>query len=293
MVTPRLVPVNDSGYSTAMDEHLSQLLAHLGFTEYEAKAYLALLQQSPLSGYAVARASGVPRSKVYEVLAGLAARGDVLVSHGEPVQYAPKPPGELIASRRQSAERQFADAEEGLERFWNHQTPKELMWDIRGREEIFFRLREVMGRAREQLLLQIWEEDVPEVRDALQAAAERGVVVSVVAYGAPDLPFARVYSHEPGVAEITQLYGGRWVLVSIDWQEIVGGIVSLGKDSRAAWSAHLAIAMPITEQIKHDLYIAVMLREHRDVLEAAYGPALRDLRAQFGPSPTAYRARPV
>jgi hypothetical protein len=47
--------------------------------------------------------------------------------------------------------------------------------------------------------------------------------------------------------------------------------------------------MPITEQIKHDLYIAVMLKEHRDVLEASFGPSLRDLRAQFGPPTTAYR----
>ena len=62
----------------------------------------------------------------------------------------------------------------------------------------------------------------------------------------------------------------------------------MGKDSRAAWSAHLGIVMPITEQIKHDIYIAIMLDKHRDVLEASFGPALRDLRAQLGPPPVTY-----
>jgi sugar-specific transcriptional regulator TrmB len=272
-----------------MREDLSKLLNHLGFTEYEAKAYLALLQQSPLTGYAIARVSGVPRSKIYEVLGSLVDRGDVLVSYGEPIQYAPRPPKELIETRRQTVEKQLAEAEKGLKEFTDQKTPTDLIWDIRGRAEIFYRVREVIGRAKGQLLAEIWEEDVVEIRDVLEAAAQRGVAISIVAYGHPDLPFARVYSHEPGAAEIAEEFGGRWVIVSIDGREIVAGIVSMGKDSRAAWSAHLGIAMPITEQIKHDIYIAILLNRHRDILEASFGPALRDLREQFGPPATVYR----
>ncbi len=100
-----------------MQENVLKHLKNLGFTEYEAKTYLALLQQSPLTGYAVARISGVPRSKIYEVLGNLVERGDVLVSYGEPVQYAPKPPKELFTSRRRTLEQQFTAAEKGLEEF--------------------------------------------------------------------------------------------------------------------------------------------------------------------------------
>jgi HTH-type transcriptional regulator, sugar sensing transcriptional regulator len=272
-----------------MQEDVSKLLTSLGFSEYEAKTYLALLQQSPLSGYAVARNSGVPRSKIYEVLGGLVERGDVLVSYGEPIQYAPKPPKELIAARRQAMERQISAAETGLESFLRQSPPNDLIWDIRGRDEILYRLREVIARAKGQILLQVWEKDAPEIRAELAEAAGRGVTISVVAYGSPDFPFAQVYAHEPGAAEITQEYGGRWIILSIDGREIVAGIVSLGKDSRAAWSTHLGIVMPITEQIKHDLYIAEMLRKHRGILEASFGPALRDLRSAFGPPATIYR----
>lgn len=272
-----------------MQEDLSKLLTHLGFTEYEAKAYLSLLRQSPLTGYAVARASGVPRSKIYEVLGSLVERGDVLVSHAEPVQYTPKQPKELIDSRRRRVEQQFSAAEKGLEQLLSQNIPNDLIWDIRGRDEILSRLCEVIGRAKQQILLQIWEEDVSAIRETLLHAAERGVVITLVAYGDPDLSFARVYKHEPGAEEITSEYGGRWLILSIDGREIVAGIVSMGKESRAAWSSHLGIVMPITEQIKHDLYIAEMLQKHRDVLEASFGPALRDLRKQFGPATTVYR----
>lgn len=266
-----------------MVSDLVRILGDVGFTEYEAKVYLALVGESPLTGYAVARVSGVPRSKVYEVLKGMSGRGEVLVSHGEPVRYAPLPPRELIASRRRQAEGALSAAEEGLKRHARGSGGDDLIWDITGREEVLNRLREVIGRAERRVLLQVWREDAPEVREELAAAAGRGVEVVVVAYGEPDYPFATVYLHEPGPEQITFEYGGRWVILSIDAGEIVAGIVSLGKNSRAAWSSHPGMVVPITEQIKHDLYIAEMLSEHRDTLEDTFGPSLALLRERFGP----------
>jgi len=268
---------------------LVKVLGDLAFTEYEAKVYLALLKESSLTGYAVARASGVPRSKVYEVLEGMAGRGEVLVSHGDPIRYAPLPPRELVASRRRKAEATLAAAEEGLERHTQGSADGDLIWDITGREEVMGRLREVISRAERRILLQIWREDASELKEELAAAAQRGAEVIVVAYGEPDYPFATVYLHEPGPEQITYEYGGRWVVLSTDAREIVAGIVSLGSGSRAAWSSHPGMVVPITEQIKHDLYIAEMLIEHRDILEGSFGPSLARLRERFGPPYVAAR----
>ncbi|QIN78567.1 TrmB family transcriptional regulator [Rubrobacter marinus] len=261
-------------------------LGDLGFTPYESKVYLALLRESPLSGYGIARASGVPRSKVYEVLRGMVGRGEVLVSHGDPVRYAPLPARELILARRRKAEESLRVAEEGLERYAAETNPSELIWDITGRAEILARAREVIGRAEGSLLLQVWREDAPELRDDLAEAAGRGVEVTVVAYGEPDYPFARIYLHDLA-EEITKQFGGRWIILSADAREIVAGIVSLGGESRAAWSSHPGMVVPITEQIRHDLYIAEMLLSHRETLEASFGPSLVRLREKFGGAPIA------
>ena len=49
-----------------------ELLKDAGLSGYEGKAYLALLAAGePLNGYEVAKASGVPRSTVYETLGKL------------------------------------------------------------------------------------------------------------------------------------------------------------------------------------------------------------------------------
>jgi HTH-type transcriptional regulator, sugar sensing transcriptional regulator len=262
----------------------AEVLAKLGLTEYEAKAYLALLTESPLSGYSIARNSGVPRSKIYEVLGSLVGKGAVLASHGDPVRYAPLSPKELLTRYRDEMEQVLDRAEGALGRYAAQQQAGALIWDVQGRSEIIARARELIDRATRTVLMEIWAADADELRPVLRAAAERGVTVTVVAYGDLDYPFATIYQHD-STDEITGGLGGRWLVLSVDMREIIAGTVSLGSDSRAAWSTHVGLVIPITELIKHDLYKLEMLGAHRDVLEDTFGPGLARLRDRFPPFP--------
>lgn len=252
----------------------------LGLNEYEAKVYLALLEEAPVSGYRVARNSGVPRSKVYEVLGGLVDRGVALVNHGEPVRYAPVTPEELISRRRREFDGALANARESLGRYVGNAASRGVIWDLSGREAILERAREMASRAEESLLLEVWQEDAPELREALAEAAGRGVEVCVVAYGDPDYSFARVYHHDL-VDEVTRGLGARWLVLSLDLEEVLTGVLSMGDQSRAAWTSHPGLVVPTTELIKHDIYVQEMLDAHRDTLEASFGPSLKMLRERF------------
>lgn len=252
----------------------------LGLSEYEAKAYLALLHESPASGYRVARNSGVPRSKVYEALGGLVDRGIALVNHGEPARYAPVSPEEVISRRKRELDGAIENARESLERYVGSADSRGAIWDLTGREAILQRAREMAGRAEESLLLEVWQEDAPELREALSEAAGRGVEVEVVAYGDPGYPFARVYHHDL-VDEVTRGLGARWLVLSLDLREVVTGVLSMGEESRAAWTSHPGLVVPTTELIKHDVYVQEMLDAHRDTLEGSFGPSLAALRGRF------------
>ena len=118
----------------------------------------------------------------------------------------------------------------------------------------------------------------------LRQAAERGVNVTIIAYGEIVSDFANVYLHYMG-HKITEEYGGRWIVVSGDDSEVVAGIVSLGKDSRAAWTRHVGLVMPITEVIVHDLYLMEIMEEHREILEESFGENLVNLRRKFSIHP--------
>lgn len=267
-----------------MKETIFETLKNLNFTEYEAKAYLALLEESPLTGYAVAKNSGVPRSRIYEVLDSLTIRGDILVSPGNTPQYTPVPAKELIKNRRREAEENFDLAEKSLAEFERSAHDRENIWNITGSNEILDKVKECILSAKKRILLEVWKEEFEVLESELRQAAKRGINVTIIAYGEIASDFANVYLHYMGHA-ITEEYGGRWIVISADDSEVVAGIVSLGRDSRAAWTRHVGLVMPITEVVIHDLYLMEIMGKHRELLEETFGENLVNLRHKFSIHP--------
>lgn len=264
-----------------MPQDSISILKELNFSEYEAKAYLALLENSPSTGYAVALNSGIPRSKIYEVLGTLKARGDIVVTHDEKPLYAPIPPKELLAGRKKRSEAVFHEAEKTLERYTQSSENRESIWNITGQEAIFHRIRETMKGAKRRIMLELWEEDALELEEALRQEAARGIEIIIMVYGNLDFDFAKICRHDLS-DDVIMHDGGRWLLYSMDDEEIVAGIVSLKENSRAAWTTHPALVIPITEFIIHDWYIMTVMKEFRPIIEERFGPKLEDLRKQFG-----------
>ena len=62
-------------------------LTSLGLTRYEAAAYLALLGRRGFTPAQVAQRAGIPRQRIYDVLASLAARGLCIERHGAQRSY--------------------------------------------------------------------------------------------------------------------------------------------------------------------------------------------------------------
>ena len=58
-------------------------LQHLNFTQYESMAYLALLKQSEVTGYELAKNSGIPASKIYAVLNNITSFSYLIKSHSK------------------------------------------------------------------------------------------------------------------------------------------------------------------------------------------------------------------
>ncbi len=253
----------------------------LGMTEWESRAYLALLEESPATGYSVAKRSGVPRAKVYEVLTSLERKGAVQVTRGEPLQYGPVPPGELIARVRAQTAHRLDAAEQAIAEHTSRGSRDAAIWDIQGRQQILATAHRLIDGAQHRIMLEIWQADAAELRAGLARAAQRGVEVIAVAYGDPDYQFARVYPH-PLTDEVTSGLGGRWLVLSTDDREVIAGIISSGDQSRAALTTHPGLVVPVTELIRHDLYKLEMLAAYPDVLESKFGPGLTKLREMFG-----------
>lgn len=224
----------------------------------------------------VGHAVGVGEVAAHE----LRVAGAVRLSRGEPTVYGPVPPAELIEHLRTQATERLDAAEAALAAHTAGGSGEAVIWDIEGREAIVEQARRLIRSARSRILMEVWQADAEELRPDLADAADRGVRVIAVAYGQVDYPFAEVRLH-PSTDEVTAGLGGRWLVVSADDEEIVAGNVSGTAPSRAAWTRHPGLAVPVTEQIIHDLYMIEMLDAHADVLEATFGPGLARLRQRY------------
>lgn len=71
-------------------------LKRLGLTEYEARAYVTLVEKGPLTANTLSKHSKIPYSKVYDVLSRLEEKGWIIIEGGKPKKYKPKSPREAI-----------------------------------------------------------------------------------------------------------------------------------------------------------------------------------------------------
>ena len=94
-------------------------LQALGLTEYEARAYTALLALGRAVPARVARQAGIPRPKIYETLERLEGRGLAARVGQNPLEYAPLSAREYLDRSRRS----FDDRLGALERDLSRLTP--------------------------------------------------------------------------------------------------------------------------------------------------------------------------
>jgi HTH-type transcriptional regulator, sugar sensing transcriptional regulator len=158
---------------------ITALLQQLGFSEYEARAYLALLQRNPLNGYELAKVSGLPRANIYAVLQKLEERGAVVrldMPNGS--RYAPVAPTELtqrIASRFQDALSATQQALDDLA------TPAdtEYVWSIQGYTALLDHAHVLIDATQERLLVANGRQEAAALAEPLARAEARGAVTTL------------------------------------------------------------------------------------------------------------------
>jgi HTH-type transcriptional regulator, sugar sensing transcriptional regulator len=180
-------------------------LAALGLTEYEAKVYMALLCDSPATGYQVSKRAAVPRSMVYEALGRLESRGMVLkTGHPRGTVYRPLPP-DLLITRFQD-EQQSILAELRLTMDALYRAPVEdRLWLISERTSYLAYATHMVEEAASELLLVLNDSDAEWLRNAIERAAQRGVSVSAVLTGQAELEAIRTVRHPPPESDAQEL----------------------------------------------------------------------------------------
>ena len=141
-----------------------ELLKDAGLSGYEGKAYLALLAAGePLNGYEVAKASGVPRSTVYETLGKLVARGAAfeVTDAATAVSYVPLPADALIGRLRRQTHETIGGLESVLPTVGKAFQAR-VVQHLTGHDDVINRAIDVIESAARTLWLSVWPHESDE-----------------------------------------------------------------------------------------------------------------------------------
>ena len=198
-------------------------LVRLGFTEYEAKVYLALLQTHPATGYQLSKQAGVPRSMVYEALGRLHSRGAVLkTGNGKITYYRPLPPEILLERYEREQLGLIGRLSDGLEQVYSKKD-EDLLWSITGRSSVLSYASQMITRAQHEALMILNDAGLKYLRETIYNACDAGLQVSMLLTGEEHLDRGYVTRHPPmesELQEITELL----VLVIDDEEALIGSL---------------------------------------------------------------------
>jgi predicted transcriptional regulator len=244
------------------------LLGELGFGGYEARAYITLLKQGPLTGYQLAKASGVPRANIYAVLRRLEERGAVVVVQTESGRrYRAVDHREFLARLERSFEVRLGQVARALDQVIRAESPS-YVYNFTGYASLIAQAGRLIEAAGRQLLVSGWEPELAQLAPALALAGDRGVAVTLVCMSGCAAP-CRQYPGRVYKYRLRQPGDCRWLLVVADGQQLVAGQVEAdGRVVGTTTRQQLLIAVA-TWYIRHTVAVAEAVR--------ALGPKLLGL----------------
>ena len=160
-------------------------LRELGFSAIEAEVYVALLRDSPATGYRVSHAIGKPTANTYKAIESLRRSGAVLVDDGESRLCRAVPPRELL----RTLDRKFRDRKERAARELSKLRPRggdSRVYQLLSVDAILEKAREMLSQASATALLDVMPPAFEALRDDLSRAAARGVDVWAKVYRETD-----------------------------------------------------------------------------------------------------------
>jgi sugar-specific transcriptional regulator TrmB len=259
-------------------------LEKLGFSTYEARAYLALLRESPVTGYQLSKLSGIPRSRVYETLERLVVKGYAVTLQSDPagssgsVEYAPLAAKELLAQLEERFDETLSILESEIEAIATTGQP-ESIWNLKGQGPILDRARAMIGQAEESVYLVGLGQIIREVQAELEAAAGRGVRIVVISCGEIDLTVGSHYRH--AFEEHVVCQDESSINLVIDGAEVLVGETLPASECRAAWSRNAGLVQITEEYIRHEVYIHKIIERLGEAAAAelceAFAAGLREV----------------
>ncbi|WP_158693232.1 TrmB family transcriptional regulator [Streptomyces viridochromogenes] len=256
-------------------------LTELGFSQYEARAYVGLLGSEPMTGYALAGRTGIPQPKVYETLRRLEDKDAVVRVGDNPARFLAVPADQLLAqvdagfrarvaeSRRSLAE---LSQEQGNQRA--HVLPSLSEW-----ESVAATASGIIRRAAQHVYLSAHADQLTPLGADILDAQDRGVRFDILSFGPSPVTVrnGRTVQHTSTEGVLYRHHQARHLAVVADNHDTLWALAPDGHDWNAAVINDPLFTAVVKGYIRHDLYVQQIYADFPDELRTRYGPGLQHL----------------
>jgi len=228
-------------------------LEKIGLTSYEIKTFSALLKTGELTASDLSQKSGVPYSKIYEVLGTLEEKSWIGSDDSRPTKYFAKSPSTGLETTKQKIESDFLQNQNII---LNELVPlyeksgvseKPDIWVLSGAINITAKILEMVDACRNEVLIALPEAGEELVRQALpklRSLHDKGVDITILTSDKIDKESVTAIKRVATVKIKQGLFGGgiisdkRYVVILLGPETVGEG----STDIVAIWADHAGLA---------------------------------------------------
>ncbi|MCK5542134.1 MAG: TrmB family transcriptional regulator [Desulfobacterales bacterium] len=237
-------------------------LKELGFTQYEAACYMALISKHPVNGSKLSKISGIARSRIYDVLRSMISKGYVLET--ESSQYAPFPPDELIKKLNLEFKQKITTFGKEVKKALQEPV-YEYIWTLTGYDNIMQKAKEMIENAKKEIYARLFSKSNNYLEKYLKQADKRGVNIRYIAMGDVSVDFDVQVIH-PEKNLLIEKIGGRSFDIITDKKESLAGIFDPEDEdaSPISWTRNKWFVTANRDSLRHDFYHYFLTKTYDD-----------------------------
>lgn len=273
MSSPKLKIVNEEQGSLPLE------MQKLGFTDYEARIYIKLLQISPATAYEVSKEAGVPRSNAYGALESLTRKMAVQPVSEDPVRYVAMDPQVLLKRISGSTSELCENLANSLSKIAKPED-SHYVWTAWNEGAVHEQIEKLINEAESCIWIKASDHALRKHAKDLEAAAKRGLDFLVVMFGKDADEFrysdkVRIFLHEG--SGIRTIAADNYFTLTVD--HAVALAVSVGENGVfASYTRNDSIVTMAEALIRHDFYMAEIFKHLGPQIDEIFGPNMMSLR---------------
>jgi len=237
----------------SISDKAKKSLEKIGLTSYEIRAYTTLIKDGESNASEISQNSGVPYSKIYEILGTLEEKGWLGSDDSRPTKYFAKAPSNALETTKQTTDEEFSQNKNVIlselvplyEKSGTSEKPD--IWFISGAMNIVTKIMEMVEHCREEVMIavpQAGEMIVKQALPKLRQLHDKGIKITILTSDELDKESIKAISRVADVKVKEGLFGGgiisdkRYVVI------LLGPEISSSSSSEivAIWADHAGLA---------------------------------------------------